>query len=59
MDAMPILNLREEGTDIPAWTVRVLRALGDPAFESRARHPDRSSDPDDRQLPDGQHRKYL
>jgi hypothetical protein len=58
-DAIPILNVREEGTGTPASAASVLRLLGDPALEGRARHPDRSSDPDDRQLPGGQHRKYL
>jgi hypothetical protein len=38
---------------------RVLHVLGDPVFERCARHPDRSSNPDNRQLADGQHRKHL
>ena len=59
MDAIPILNFREERTGILASAARMLRVLGDPAFEGRARYPDRSSNPDDRQLPDCQHRKHL
>jgi hypothetical protein len=58
-DAIPILNCREEGSRIRASAAIVLRVLGDPVFEGRARHPDRSSNPDDRQLSDGQHRKHL
>jgi len=58
-DAIPILNFRDEGTGTRALAASVLRLLGDPVFEGRARHPDRSSNPDDRQLPDGQHRKHL
>jgi hypothetical protein len=58
-DAIPVLNLRGEGTGILTSAARVLRVLGDPVFEGRARHPDRSSHPDDRQLPEGQHRKHL
>ena len=38
-EAIPILNLREEWTGIPASAAGVLRVLGDPVFEGRARHP--------------------
>ena|SRR3989442_7934158 len=39
-DAIPILHAHEERTGIPASAARVLRLLGDPVFERRARHPD-------------------
>ncbi len=58
-DAIPVLNFREEGTGTPTTAASVLRLLPDPALEGRARHPDGSSNPDDRKLPDGQHRKHL
>lgn len=57
-DAIPSLNFHEEGTGTRASVASLLRVLGDPVFEGRAWHPDRSSNPDDRQLPDGQHRKH-
>jgi hypothetical protein len=56
---IPILSPREERTGILASAVRVLCVLGNPAFEGRARHTHRSSNPDNRQLPNGQHRKHL
>jgi len=39
-DAIPILDTHEERTGMPASAARVLRVLGDPIFERRARHPD-------------------
>ena len=38
-DAIPIFNLRDESTGIPASAASVLGAFGDPVFEGRARHP--------------------
>jgi hypothetical protein len=35
--------------------LRVVSPFVDPAFERRARHANRASDPDDRQLAGGQH----
>jgi hypothetical protein len=54
IDGTPITEVLDERSSDVALVRHVVGAFVDPAFKRHARHPNRPSDPDDRQFAGGQ-----